>query len=328
MTVSRDEDISRFATMARAYCAFVREASAYDDVARLRTTARLLASLYGLGLRLPACSGTSMESEDDEVSVERPEFGFSDHEYYFVVGRPFDLGAPEITCGALSDDALDVFADVAAGLAWYDRGRPDRAARYWTAMFYHWGKHVVDALTALHDALEALPCGRRRMTELVREVEDFFVAAEDFCAFMWNAAAWPRDERLREAATLLAALYAASLALPEGEDLGEDAPPLEDDARPDIAPFEAIPPYQRVSAPLDLETSPIRTFYSSLSADLELVCTDVDTALMHFENGHAGYAVHRARRGQESHWGTLAVHALRALHILLHPGELGPSSQT
>ena len=76
-----DEDVTRFVEAARAYCAFVREASAYAPDARLVAAAKLLATLYAAALSLPAAEPSS---EVPVPSVARPPWaGFDNHEEYW-----------------------------------------------------------------------------------------------------------------------------------------------------------------------------------------------------------------------------------------------------
>ena len=61
-----------------------------------------------------------------------------------------------VVCGSLSDDILDVYSDVAGGLAAFDAGLIADAVWHWRfTRETHWGDHAVDALRALQRAMRA-----------------------------------------------------------------------------------------------------------------------------------------------------------------------------
>lgn len=48
------------------------------------------------------------------------------------------------------DGAVDIYGDLAEGLAIFDAGRSDEALWSWRFSFgAHWGRHAVEALTAI-----------------------------------------------------------------------------------------------------------------------------------------------------------------------------------
>ncbi len=133
-----DEDVTRFAEAARAYCRFVREASSYRSHDRLVTAARLIATLYAAALSLPEAE----PSDAPRPSVERPVWdGFDEHDFYWEVADPLDLQAEAaVVCGSLSDDLLDIYLDVSGGLACLDAGLVADAVWHWRLMREtHWG---------------------------------------------------------------------------------------------------------------------------------------------------------------------------------------------
>jgi len=93
------------------------------------------------------------EGPDAEAEV-RPGSdwpGFDEFDLYSEVFDPCVDESP--VCGALSDDVLDIYADLRRGLVTYDEGRLGSAVWEWEFHFdHHWGQHAVDALRALRRA--------------------------------------------------------------------------------------------------------------------------------------------------------------------------------
>jgi Domain of unknown function (DUF5063) len=90
---------------------------------------------------------------DAGASPERPVGwpGFHEKDIYWEVSDPYEASEP--VCGSLTDDLLDVYADVRRGLDLWDGSHQQAAIWEWRFHFdIHWGDHAVDALRALHRA--------------------------------------------------------------------------------------------------------------------------------------------------------------------------------
>jgi hypothetical protein len=148
------QQLEQFAVNVRAYCDFVRDASALPLTQRLIEAQAQLLRLYTAALALP-------ELPEDFEDVERPPparptlESFGEKEVYWEV---FDPYVPtEAGCGSLTDDLLDVHDDVRRGLVLWDHGHRDAALWEWRFNFeIHWGDHCIDALRALHRACTEL----------------------------------------------------------------------------------------------------------------------------------------------------------------------------
>ncbi|MBP9088834.1 MAG: DUF5063 domain-containing protein, partial [Kofleriaceae bacterium] len=79
---------------------------------------------------------------------------------YLVPLDPFALDTmsdKSLGVAQLSDDVLDVWADLKLGLCSFDTGFPDQAWSVWRELFdVHWGVHAVNALQAIHAASATL----------------------------------------------------------------------------------------------------------------------------------------------------------------------------
>jgi len=61
-----------------------------------------------------------------------------------------------VVAGSLSEDILDIYMDVARGLAYLEAGLVADAVWHWRfTRETHWGDHAVDALRALQRAMRA-----------------------------------------------------------------------------------------------------------------------------------------------------------------------------
>ena len=60
----------------------------------------------------------------------------------------------EPACENLADDLADIALDLQSGIETYDSGHREQAEFAWKfGLEHHWGKHVVDALRALHSII-------------------------------------------------------------------------------------------------------------------------------------------------------------------------------
>ncbi|MCB9616655.1 MAG: DUF5063 domain-containing protein, partial [Sandaracinus sp.] len=117
-----DPAVVTFADEARSYCAFIEHAVELDVERRLAMARMHLLRLYQAALALP-----EVEPPDDVdagPSPERPRgwAGFGDLDGYWEVFDPYEQDEP--VGGSLSDDLLDVYADVRRGLDLWDRDVP------------------------------------------------------------------------------------------------------------------------------------------------------------------------------------------------------------
>jgi uncharacterized protein DUF5063 len=108
--------LDSFALVARRYCELIESRNV--QLESLRT----LVELYLAALELPL----HREAADSESRAE-----------------PY--------LAAVSQDLADIWADLKRGLNAYERGDCDAALWDWGFGFkFHWGRHLVDALAALH----------------------------------------------------------------------------------------------------------------------------------------------------------------------------------
>ncbi len=144
--------VDTFAHSAVEFCTWVASTPA-DETAEATRATRLLALLYARALDLP-------NEPLGEIEAEQP----SEEEWYRVFQRgralpfgyyshanPLEVPTDVVTLGDLADDVADIWADLKAGLWFYQAGRKEDAAAEWKERFdSHWGRHAADALAALH----------------------------------------------------------------------------------------------------------------------------------------------------------------------------------
>ncbi|MCR9244738.1 MAG: DUF5063 domain-containing protein [bacterium] len=155
-----------FANEARRFCGWAK-AGPGSQCAALTALTRIVA-LYAAGLELPSHESIEPSDEDTtevtpaELEAVRAATSGLPLDFYFEVFDPTDLGEsdamPEPVTGQLSDDILDIYADVARGLRAYDAGRVTDAQWEWSFHFrHHWGNHATSAIRALHWWLRQRP---------------------------------------------------------------------------------------------------------------------------------------------------------------------------
>ncbi|MBX3726811.1 MAG: DUF5063 domain-containing protein [Xanthomonadales bacterium] len=141
-----------FVRTARAYCAWAEEPALSNDE-DMATAARLLARLCAEAYELPACF-------DDENAPDVPReqweavsrrFAALPFDCYVSCAAPSNLESPEPVAGYLAHHLTEIWSDLRAGLALYDKGNEASAAWEWRESFHsHWGRHATSALHAIH----------------------------------------------------------------------------------------------------------------------------------------------------------------------------------
>lgn len=145
-----EELAARFAQIARRYCEFVEAAAGLEERERLLRARLHLSELVHVACQLPAGDPDGPDI-CDEASAPTGWPGFGPFDVYHEVYDPYD--AEPLVCGSLTDDVLDVYADLRRGLIAFDAGFVGWAVWEWKFHFdSHWGDHAVDALRALQRA--------------------------------------------------------------------------------------------------------------------------------------------------------------------------------
>jgi hypothetical protein len=144
--------ISRFASAAETYCSWLESEPSTSAQEHYLAT-KLVAELYASALLLPATepvSGdtSSVTQEQRQMILQRLKlFPFR---YYWEVFHPVKLEPEEPVCGDITDDFLDIYADVKEGLLAYVVNEQSAVWHWRTTFGFHWGAHAASALRALH----------------------------------------------------------------------------------------------------------------------------------------------------------------------------------
>ncbi|WP_440224250.1 DUF5063 domain-containing protein [Dokdonella sp. MW10] len=140
-----------FVSTARAYCAWIEGFAASPDL-EAETAALLLSKLCAQVNELP-----ELFDDEDAPRLEHKQWvavyqrlSSLPFNYYATFAEPSILESPEPVTGDLADDLADVWRDLRAGLALYDKGNGAAAAWEWRESFRsHWGRHATSALYAI-----------------------------------------------------------------------------------------------------------------------------------------------------------------------------------
>jgi hypothetical protein len=144
-------EVAAFVREAREYCLFVQTAAALPLAKRLSTARTRLLALYAAATSLPEAPEIDDVAAEASPPVPTDWSGFDDKDIYWEIFDPYEQSEP--VAGSLSDDVLDVYQDIARGLALWDAAHHLAAIWQWRFHFeVHWGDHAIDALRGLHRA--------------------------------------------------------------------------------------------------------------------------------------------------------------------------------
>jgi Domain of unknown function (DUF5063) len=160
------EVFSRFAEVAKKYCAAVDSARGVDRDDLVLKIYRLLPLLIGEAINLPVIESsenddrtrpkgarTSQEQWNELYSLLKEKLG--DWNLYSHVFDP--TKDREAIYGSLADDLADIYRDLKEGLVIHnsDLAPPNDILWGWRILFYsHWGDHAMNALRTIHFLLE------------------------------------------------------------------------------------------------------------------------------------------------------------------------------
>jgi hypothetical protein len=121
---------------------------------KFQSLLRLLPELYVAALDLPDVEPTD---RDFDLPAQKLQIDFGEIAWYKEIFDPYEMEDQPVT-GDLVDDLMDIYSDVKRGLLIYEQGTPDDkvdAVWHWKFDFgAHWGFHLVDAIRAMHWALQ------------------------------------------------------------------------------------------------------------------------------------------------------------------------------
>jgi hypothetical protein len=150
----KKEDILKFIVSSEEFCALVETASKLSKEELIKKIHFGLSSLYLAALLLSDSEPSSNDIPEINIDTSWWE-GLEDVDFYWEVFDPFQNDEP--LCGSLTDDIRDIYKDIKSGLAILENMQLDdikNAIWFWKFSFSnHWGYHAVNALRALHWAI-------------------------------------------------------------------------------------------------------------------------------------------------------------------------------
>jgi hypothetical protein len=152
MDESPEAAVERFAQAAADYCAWATGPADAD----LSSAACLLAELLTAGLGIGIGEGEPCEVDFDpgQTAAVRARVAALPIQFYGEVFDCLAVPAEEPCLGDLTDDLIDIHAEVAPGLALWEAGRHRDATEHWRwSMRTHWGRHASSALRVMCCAL-------------------------------------------------------------------------------------------------------------------------------------------------------------------------------
>jgi hypothetical protein len=167
------EIAGRFAVVANRFCSVVDSASRMERTDLLLQIYRILPKLIDEAISLPdvklsdsddPIGGSGQPAFRANVGRSVQEWGqlynllkekLGDWDRYWQVFDPTE--DDEAIFGTLADDIADIYRDLKEGLVLIEahEAPPEDVIWNWRLLFYsHWGKHAMDALSALHFRLQ------------------------------------------------------------------------------------------------------------------------------------------------------------------------------
>ena len=157
--MAESEWIEVFKVAAEGYVEFLESVEARSQDEFLVGVSRTLSVLYRAGLDLPDVWDDNWQFNGEHRPRERTQQRLLAHirqlmgdEDSYVSVVAYGPHAGKDLGGSLSDDLIDIYAEVSTGLSVLrEGGSPGEAAWVWRFGFWgHWGEHAVDALRIVY----------------------------------------------------------------------------------------------------------------------------------------------------------------------------------
>lgn len=145
--------VQLFADAMRSYQAFIDDPPGKEFS---RACLVHLTTLYGLWLRLPHVEPGEAKPERLSYPLsEKLSAAIGERNAHWLVYNPFEEEAP--VASSIYEDLTSIYEDLVPALVLFERGDDDALQRavweWYFAMESHSGRHLVFAMTALHERL-------------------------------------------------------------------------------------------------------------------------------------------------------------------------------
>ncbi len=154
----KEKSVEDFIVIARAFCVWA-ESPPNDQDEDFKIALGILPQLYLSAIVLRESGGDESEVKDIPNDLIRAVYHRFSKLPFNAYGECFDphiVPPEEPSIGSLVDDLGDIYHDVKRGLQHFDAGFTEQAIWHWQFHFrHHWGRHLVNALRALHCHAEA-----------------------------------------------------------------------------------------------------------------------------------------------------------------------------
>jgi hypothetical protein len=155
-------DRREFLQLAAQYFALIENSSSMTCRQFLECAQQIVSKLYYLGLLLPSIEPDNDEGTTDRMShkqwrsiYDQLRKTLAEVDLYWLVFDPIDPNDHTAIAHTLADDLSDIYRDLRNALSDKDLdGMTDESTWYIRFNFeIHWGKHAVNALSAIHSML-------------------------------------------------------------------------------------------------------------------------------------------------------------------------------
>jgi hypothetical protein len=143
--------IEEFAVAARNFCTWASSAVLQDEQ-DAGLAARYVSALFAAGCALGWDEGEPGDFRVPEQGVDavRAKASALPFRHYSEIFNNLVIPPEEPVIGDIVDDLVDIYSDVAPGLALYESGDREGARNHWRFwLSSHWGEHATSAIRAL-----------------------------------------------------------------------------------------------------------------------------------------------------------------------------------
>ena len=153
--MEKPEETKSFYETAKRFCDWA-ESDSSDESATIHSTLKLLSALYHQALLLPEPAPENPVEKNESIAKLDSKkiyqkFSKLPFQFYFDTFNPVTDKPEEPITGDVADDLMDIYIDLKEGILLYEQDKTCDAVFQWQSSFkFHWGRHAVSALRALH----------------------------------------------------------------------------------------------------------------------------------------------------------------------------------
>ena len=153
MSNVQQSHVVAFEGAARQFCDWADSSEPEADggtSSALRLVSRLFAAGCQLGWEESASPDVARPSRE-QLEAVRKNVSRIPFQYYSEIFNSLVVPSEAPVIGDIIDDLMDIYSDIAPGLALFEQGETQKAVEHWSFwLLHHWGEHATSAARALY----------------------------------------------------------------------------------------------------------------------------------------------------------------------------------